>query len=236
MSSTARDGGQLPLALRYPPDQRLDTWIGDPLQRAMLEAFAAGDGERAIYLQGLPGAGKTHLALAACAAAEAAGRQAVYLPLAGLGDRMRDALAIGDADVVAIDGLDAIAGHPEAEVALFTRHNRIRDAGGQLLYGAVASPDALPLTLADLRSRLAQCMRLLLPAPDDSLRRRVLASRAQRRGLVLEDAAIDWLLRRTDRDMVALTDLLDRIDRAALAAQRRVTVPFLRSVLGDQAG
>ena len=105
-----------------------------------------------------------------------------------------------------------------------------------MLYTATAAPDALGLRLPDLRSRLAQCMRIALDAPDDALRRRVLASRAERRGLVLEEPAIDWLLRRCDRDMASLAGLLERIDRAALAAQRRVTVPFLRTLLGDQPG
>jgi DnaA family protein len=60
----------------------------------------------------------------------------------------------------------------------------------------------------------------------------VLRLRAQRRGLQLDDAAIDWLLKRVDRDLVTLTVLLDRLDRESLAAQRRLTVPFLRQVLG----
>ena len=40
------------------------------------------------------------------------------------------------------------------------------------------------------------------------------------------------LLTRTGRDLGQLLPLLDRIDRESLAAQRRVTVPFLRKALG----
>ena len=57
--------------------------------------------------------------------------------------------------------------------------------------------------------------------------------RAQRRGLQIDDAAIDWLLKRVDRDLVSLTALLDRLDRESLAAQRRLTVPFLRQLLSN---
>jgi DnaA family protein len=35
------------------------------------------------------------------------------------------------------------------------------------------------------------------------------------------------------RDLASLTALLDRLDRASLAAQRRITVPFLRQTLGS---
>jgi DnaA family protein len=111
----------------------------------------------------------------------------------------------------------------------------MRAAGAAVLYAAAAAPDALPLSLPDLRSRLAQCTRVSLPMLDDEGRREVLRTRARRRGLVVDDAALDWLLRRVGRDLGGLTRLFDRLDRAALAAQRRLTVPFLREALGDDA-
>jgi DnaA family protein len=51
---------------------------------------------------------------------------------------------------------------------------------------------------------------------------------------VLEDAAVDWMLTRTVREPAQLVDLIERLDRASLAAKRRVTVPFLRQVLADE--
>ena len=93
-------------------------------------------------------------------------------------------------------------------------------------------PDALDLVLQDLRSRLSQCARIVLEPLDDVGRADVLRVRAQRRGLQLDDAAIDLLLKRVDRDLVSLTALLDRLDRESMAAQRRLTVAFLWSVLG----
>jgi DnaA family protein len=40
------------------------------------------------------------------------------------------------------------------------------------------------------------------------------------------------LLNRVDRDLASLTACLDKLDHASLAAQRRITVPFLRQTLG----
>lgn len=226
-------GPQLPLALRYPPDQRFDSFIAPP-EGALpaLSALATTAGADWVYLSGASRTGKTHLALAVCAATEQQGRRAAYLPLAAAAGRMRDALdALEGHDVVALDGLDAIAGAREDEVALFDFHNRARSSGLNVLYTARGIPDDIGLVLPDLRSRLQQCLRLVLDPLDDEGRREVLRDRAQRRGLVLEDAALDWLLTRTDRDLGALVVLLDRLDRASLAAQRRITVPFLRQVL-----
>ena len=225
--------GQLPLALRHSPDQRLEAFIDAPAGALdQLRVLATQPGADWLYLAGAPGAGKTHLALAVCAAADGAGRRAAYLPLGSARGRLRGALEAFDGyDAVALDGVQAIAGGRDDEVALFDFHNRARAAGTALLYTAEAAPDALALGLPDLRSRLAQCTRIVLAAVDDDGRRRVLRERAQRRGLVLEDAALEWLLRRVGRDLAGLTALLDRLDRASLAAQRRVTVPFLRQVL-----
>ena len=226
---------QLPLALRFPPDQRFDTFVAAPDGAlAQLRALAQGQGDAvSVYIAGTAATGKSHLLLATCAAAEAAGRRTAYLPLAAAAGRLRDALeAFEHADLVALDGLEAIAGQREDEVALFDAHNRARDAGRSLLYAARAMPDGLDLVLPDLRSRLSQCARIALEPLDDDGRADVLRLRAQRRGLQLDEAAIEWLLRRVDRDLVSLTALLDRLDRESLAAQRRLTVPFLRSVLG----
>ena len=62
-------------------------------------------------------------------------------------------------------------------------------------------------------------------------RRDVLRTRAQARGIELDDAVLDWLFAHHARDLGALSELLDEIDRASLAAKRRVTVPFVRNLL-----
>lgn len=228
----------MPLALRYPPDQRFDSFVAAPAGAlAQLRALAERPGVDWLFLAGAAKTGKTHLALALCAAAEQTGRSATFLPLAAAAGRAGEALqALDDRDVIALDGLEKVVGNRDDEVALFDFHNRARSRGASVLYTAQALPDELALALPDLRSRLQQCVRIALSPLDDEGRRAVLRDRAQRRGLVLEEAAIDWLLTRTDRDLGALVGLLDKLDRASLAAQRRVTVPFLRQVLGDALG
>jgi DnaA family protein len=228
---------QLPLALRYPPDQRFENFIGAPEGvLPQLRAAAAGLSTEWIYLAAPKATGKTHLALALCAAAEQAGRAPAFLPLAAAAGRLGDALeALEDRDIVALDGLEAIAGNRDDEVALFDFHNRARTKGVTLLYTAQATPDSLGLGLPDLRSRLSQCGRITLEPLDTAGRGMVLRERAQRRGLVLDEAAFDWLLTRTGHDLGGLVALLDRLDRESLAAKRRITVPFLKRVMETDA-
>lgn len=231
-------GAQLPLVLRCPPDQRLEAYVRPPAGAvALLRALASGEAGDWLYLAGPAGTGKTHLALATCAAAQMAGRRAAYLPLASAAGRVREALQAREVQqLLALDGVEALAGRRDDEVALFEFHNRARATGVAVLYTGVGAPDALPLVLPDLRSRLAQCARIALAPLDDEARREVLRDRARRRGLALEPAALDWLLRHRGRDLTGLTAALDRLDRASLAAQRRVTLPFLREVLAEGGG
>lgn len=227
---------QLPLALRYSPDQRFETFVGAPAGAiASLQALAGRASADWLYIAGPGGVGKTHLALATCAAAEQSGHRAAYLPLAAAAGRLGDALeSLEGNDLIALDGVESIAGLRDDEIALFDFHNRARSAGLNVLYAASAMPDGVPLTLPDLRSRLSQCVRIALAPLDDEGRREVLRLRAQRRGLALDEAALDWLLKRVDRDLGSLTALLDTLDRESLAAQRRITVPFLRQILGAE--
>jgi len=224
---------QLPLALRFPPDQRFDGFVSaDPGTVALLAAVARGERADWVLLSGAAGSGKTHLLLAACAEAEAHGRHAAYVPMATAAGQVRQVLAgLDAARLLALDGIDRVLGARDDEVALFDFHNRARAAGASVVYAATAALPSLPVGLPDLRSRLAQCTQLALPSLDDAGRRVVLRQRAERRGLLLDEAVLEFLLRRVGRDLATLTALLDRIDRASLAAQRRVTIPFLRGLL-----
>ncbi|MDV3467883.1 DnaA regulatory inactivator Hda [Stenotrophomonas sp. C3(2023)] len=226
---------QLPLALRYPQDQRLESFIGAPDGAlAQLRAIAVGASQDWVYLEGAAGTGKTHQALATCSSAEQAGRLPTYVPVPAVAGRLQAVLeGLEHRDLVALDGLDAIAGSRDDEVALFDFHNRARAAGATVLYTAQHAPAELGLRLPDLQSRLGQCVRVVLQPLDEEGRAAVLRERAQRRGLAIDEPAVEWLLSHTGRELGGLITLLDWLDRESLAAKRRITVPFLRQVLED---
>jgi len=224
---------QLPLPLYRRAEQRLDDFVATTTELLpQLHAMATGSSHDSVYLRGPCGTGKTYLAQALCAAAQQAGQQAAGLSLQAASGRLDQALPVlHGCTVVALDGLDAIAGQIEDETALFHFHNQARANNVALLYTARVSPNELNVILPDLHSRLAQCTRLHLHNLDESQCRQVLRRRAQRNGLMLEEAALDWLLTHHKRDLSGLLALLERLNQASLAAQRRITLPFLKHVL-----
>jgi DnaA family protein len=224
---------QFPLDLRWPPHQRLDAfWPGANVPALQGVSDAAQGAGAWLYLHGTSGTGKSHLLIAACRAALEAGCPARYLSLAQLAAPRGDAIGGIEPDgLLAIDDVQAIAGAPDAERALFDLYNRAKAADARLLFAAHASPAEIGLTLPDLVSRLAMCTQYALRPLDDAGRRAMLRVLASRVGLRLDDEVLDWWLARQPRDPASLVALLQRVDRASLAAQRRITIPFLRELL-----
>lgn len=226
---------QLPLLLRWPAQQRFETFVAgaSAAALALLREAASTDAAPWVFASGPSGSGKTHLLLAACAAATAAGRRAQYLPLRGVsGDLAASIRALGGSDLLALDDVHAIAGDADAEHALFDLYNRCKVERSTLLFSAISPPAQLGIALPDLVSRLSACAQARLTPLDDAQRRDWLRARAHARGLTLDDTVLDWLFAHHARDPASLAALLERIDRAALAARRRVTLPFLRGLLG----
>lgn len=227
---------QIPLVLGFPPDQQFESFEGQAELRDLVRDVALGLRPEWLFLSGVPATGKTHLQLAACTVARQHDKAAAFFPLSALSGRLDEALAGQDPSALTcLDGVESIAGSLKDELALFQFHNAARQNGGRLIYAGRAMPAALPFVLPDLVSRLSQCTRLSVLPLGESGRREVLRQRARRRGFELDDVVLDYLFRHIGRDLASLGSLFDRLDRASLAAQRRITVPFLRSVLDDRA-
>jgi DnaA family protein len=90
--------------------------------------------------------------------------------------------------------------------------------------------------LPDLGSRCGAAEIFQLRPLDDAQQEQALRQRASARGLDLPEETLRYVLRRFPRDMTSLGRLLEQIDEASLSAQRRLTVPFERAIIGDAAG
>jgi len=184
-----------------------------------------------LFLWGEPGSGKTHLLEAVCHAASAASRRPIYLSFrdhAKLSPGVLDELE--QFTPVCLDDLDAITGIAGWEQALFALYERMRPAGGMLLVAARANPASLGIGLRDLATRLGAGLVYQLQPLTDVEKMAALRLRAERRGFEVNEEVAKYLLARYPRDTHSLFALLDRLDNATLVAQRRLTVPFLRSL------
>ncbi|MFO1351333.1 MAG: DnaA regulatory inactivator Hda [Gammaproteobacteria bacterium] len=199
-----------------------------------LRKLGAGDTDTStsVYLWGAPGAGKSHLLQALCNAAGARGAAALYLPLAEARQFPVEALqGLENVALVCIDDVQAIAGQEEWELGLVHLFERIREAGGVLAAAGRALPANLNLQ-PQLASRLNWGLVFQLRELIAADQQHALRLRAEQRGLRLPLDAGRFLVRHYGGDSHRLFAALDRLDQASLAAQRKLTVPFIRAVLG----
>ena len=230
---------QLSLGVSLNDDATFDNFYTAPGSNnaqvvACLRAQLAAHGEPLVFVWGSPGVGLTHLLQAACHSAQAEGLSMQYLPLRELIGFAPEQLleSLESLDFVCLDGLHLVAGNPAWEQALFGFFNRMRDSGRRLLIAAHQGPHELPIALPDLQSRLSWGVTYQLQELGDADKQAALQLRAKARGLELNDEVAQFILHRAPRDLNELFCYLNRLDDASLAEQRKLTIPFVKQVLG----
>lgn len=229
---------QLPLGVKLRDEATFDNYYpgsnaGVLAALQVLADIQSAPAELYIYLWGASGSGRSHLLQAACHRMAETGGLAMYLPLAELLDHGPGLLeGMEQFDLLCLDELDALAGREEWEEALFHLYNRIQQRQGRLLIAAAAAPRALPLQLPDLVSRLGWGLVFQLQVLDDEGKQQMLKLRAERRGLQMPDEVARYILSRGARGMSELFSALEQLDQASLQAQHRLTIPFVKRVMG----
>ena len=227
---------QLALNLRLRDGSSFDNFLPGRNREALAQAQAllapaAAPGFRSLYLYGERGSGKTHLLEAACRQSAHAGRSPFYLSLRearALDPAMLEGVERGS--LVCLDDLGEIAAQPAWEEALLSLWERCRQGQGVWLATASAPPDRLGLRLADLATRLSTASVYALHVLGDEEKLSAMRLRAANRGLELPEEVARYILNRYPRDLGTLFSLLERLDDAALARQRRLTIPLVREL------
>lgn len=174
-----------------------------------------------LGIYGPPGCGKSHLVHVFAAKANAH-----ILDVSRLATQ--DPLSMAESyDAVAWDNADALID----ETALFHFFNAMRAADKHFLIVGRTAPARWPVTLPDLRSRLAAMPSVEILAPDDTTIMAVLAKLFHDRQLDVSPDIIEFAVKRVPRTFLAIRHLVDAVDQEALAQKRKITVPLVKEVL-----
>jgi DnaA-homolog protein len=218
---------QLPLEIVAEAPRTFENFMAGANALAVEHLAALSPGAAPVYLWGPAGSGKTHLLQAAAARAQAHGGK-----VASFG--AHDPAPWPEAEAGSLVLLDDVerydAGQQRAAFALFV------DAathGWPVIAAGHAPPVDLPLR-EDLRTRLGWGHVFALEPLTEAGVRAALRREADRRGVLLSDDVMDYLLTRFARDLKHLMAQLDRLDTYALTQQRAVTVPLLRRMIEEE--
>ncbi len=224
---------QLPLPVRLRASSVFASFFGGPnadvvscLQQRRFDISPV------VFLYGAVATGKTHLLQAMCAQASLQTHRVNYLSVNDLLIYGPELLSNStQCEILCIDDVDALLVDAEWNRALFTAYRDIEEHQGKLILSAQQPPAMYKFPLRDLASRILAGTVLRLQLLNDEEQLHALQLHALQRGLELPDESGNYLLRRLPRDMTSLCTLLDELDIASLAAQRRLTVPFIKQVL-----
>jgi chromosomal replication initiation ATPase DnaA len=207
------------LPLGEPPSLTRRDFIVSPANAEAVEAldaWPAWPGGR-LALIGPEGSGKTHLARI-------------------WADRARATIVDrGDVDLSSVAGRAVLvedADRRSADEMLFHLIN-MADTGSSLLLTGRTPPLQWTADLPDLRSRLNALMVASLHAPDDVVLEGVLMKLFADRQIRPGKDVMAYLLRRIERSVPAVTEIVARIDEKAGAEGREITRPLAREVLRD---
>ncbi len=224
------------LALRFPSERRctLDNFEVGPNAElvAEIDRRARANEFAVLWLVGEPGSGKSHLLQGACHAAVSAAGAAAYLPSRLMAGGVDVLDGLDEFDLVAVDDVDRWVGSREWEEALLHLYQQLLKRGATLLFASTFGPLQLGMQLADLASRLRASQVFAIRQLDDADRALAIEHLAAQRGLELGADVVSFILRRAPRRMDELIATFDRLDRGALAQQRRLTIPLAKDVLG----
>jgi len=134
-------------------------------------------------------------------------------------------------DMVCADDVDCIAGQEAWEQALFHLYNRLREQQKPLLMTGSKGPRDLAFQLQDLKSRVSWDLTYHLQALSDKDKINLLQKRANTRNFEIPEEVAAYLVKNVKRDLPSLLKLLDKLDQATLTEQRKLTIPFVKTLI-----
>lgn len=132
-----------------------------------------------------------------------------------------------DEKAIAIDNAMDI----KDEAALFHLFNAMKNNGGHLLLTAEAAPARWPLSLPDLKSRLATAILGELEPPDDALLKGLFTKLFQDYQTDVKDGVIAFVISRVERSFQEVTEVAEALNREAMRRRSAITVPLARNIL-----
>ncbi len=220
------------LALPFSPPRQLTffNFSGRDNEELIAHLSTQPKGFGATWIHGASGVGKTHLLQAAVHAQQGFGFRCANVD-ASHASIIKDQKRLVAHEFVAVDNVAAWLGDRSSEEALFSLYQSLVQRGGRLLLADAVAPLQRTFLLPDLASRMRGTQVFEVWALNEAGIRHLLQRRARDRGLQLNRPVLDYWLTRRNRSLAALLNDLDSLDAAIWKSQRRLTVPYLKSVL-----
>ena len=218
--------GLLPLS--YPQSSELCDFVVANCNQLAFEllhrSISGVTKDKYICIYGESGCGKTHLLQGF-----AKENQIIYLNAKQVVEASPRDWVYSDEKIVILDDADKV----EDEVWWFHLYNLIKEQNKTLIISSRKVPSMWPVKLADLRSRLATFVSAEMRNPDDDTLKRVLEKIWKDKGIVVDNAILEYLSRRIDRNFPAICHWAHKIDQISAQRRRPITISMLYSLFAE---
>ncbi|HBF07654.1 MAG TPA: DnaA regulatory inactivator Hda [Gammaproteobacteria bacterium] len=237
---------QLSLPLCFNPGRSFEDFWTHPRNAELLHQLKRiGQGESdaslqagtALFVWGNPASGKTHLLEALCKFADRYGYRAAYVDFAEI-DMLSTAVLDGleALDLVCLDNLDSLDNDScyDFQVAVFRLFNQMKEMSKGLVMTSSKPAHSYKNTIPDLISRFQWGLSYQVFGFDQLDSHAFLIWAARRKGMLLPNASADYIVKHYSRSAHDLLHLLEQLDTISLREQRKLTIPFIRKIMGAQ--
>ena len=190
------------------------------------------DKNKLIWIAGLQGSGKTHILQATVNYMDTGDNRLLYLPMRESKDFTPDILDnLNQFDLVAIDDIENVIGNFAWEEQLLILYEELIHTKSRILISSSDTPQGLSFKLPDLSSRFSLGLVERLKPMNEEQIIEAISLHATVRGFNLPQEVAKYLISRVPRDVSVLVDIIKLLDYESLSKQRKLTIPFIKTVL-----
>ena len=130
-----------------------------------------------------------------------------------------------------IEDLELMEISEDWEKAMFNLINECRISGTKIYLSSNIVPKDLPISLKDLTSRLSSFTAIEIPEITEEEKIQALLQSAKRKGLLLDDKTIKYIINYTSRSLSDLLRLLNELDSFSLQKKKKISSSLVREMV-----
>ena len=134
-------------------------------------------------------------------------------------------------EAIFIEDLELMEISEDWEKAMFNLINECRISGTKVYLSSNIVPKDLPISLKDLASRLSAFTAIEMPEITEEEKIQALLQSAKRKGFVLDDKTIKYIINYTSRSLSDLLRLLNELDSFSLQKKKKISSSLVREMV-----
>ena len=188
--------------------------------------------QKSLWISGVQSSGKTHLLQATFQRCIRLSKSSLYIPMREFDQFSPEILDdLEQLHLICIDDIEFILGNQAWERKLLDLYERIQTTDTHLVVASHDSPKGINFFLPDLASRFSMSLIHQLEMLSEIEILSAIQMHAEVRGFNLPKESVNYLLKRVERNVGSLIDIIEILDYESLSKQRKLTIPFIKNIL-----